>query len=307
MPLPNFLIFGVQKAGTTSIYDYLAQHPQVFTSDRKETEFLGRQLTDGVPTNGEHLNRESTPGGRKQILTLDDYAQLFEGVTDEIAIGEASPNYLFLHEQAVPNIQTYVPDAKLIAILRNPIERAYSDYLMHIRQVVGNQKTLEEQVRNSPTTSYTLLKGLYYKGTKHFLDTFGPDQVKIFLYDDLRKDANQLMRNVYRFLGVNPDYSADTQRRYQTAQVPKNQAINKLLRTENPLRSVARTVLRTVVPEETRQKLRSRLIAANSSGKDSVPLSAETRQLLCDYYREDVAQLQDLIGRDLSHWCKARP
>lgn len=306
MPLPNFLIFGVQKAGTTSIYNYLEQHPQVYTSPRKETEFLGRQLVDGIATGEGQALPTATRGGRKPILTLADYEDLFAGATDEVAIGEASPNYLFLHERAVPNIQKYVPDAKLIAILRDPVDRAYSDYLMSLRQVVGNLKPLAEQVKTSGQSSYTLRKGLYYEGTKHFLDTFGPQQVKIFLYDDLRRDARKLMSEIYEFIGVDSSFTPDTSRRQQTAQVPKNQAVNKLLRTQNPLRSAIATVLKTVVSEKTRQKLRSRLIAANSQGKEGLPLSPADRQLLQDYYREDILRLQALINRDLSAWLAKR-
>ena len=266
-------------------------------SPRKETEFLGRDTTQPVDT-GTLL----TPGGRKQIVTIADYQALFEGVTSAIAIGEASPNYLFLHERAVPAIQKYVPDAKLIAILRNPVERAYSDYLMHVREVVGNQKPLAEQVRLSADSSYTLLKGLYSAGIEHFLDTFGPQQVKIYLYEDLRQDAVALMADLYRFIGVDDGFVADTQQRQQQASVPKNQSINQLLRTDNPVRSAVGTLLRTVMPEETRQLLRSRLIAANSAGKEALPLSEPDRQMLKAYYREDILKLQALINRDLSAW-----
>lgn len=298
MVLPNFLIFGVQKAGTTSIYSYLKQHPQVFMSPRKETDFFCRDLSVPIPADESRLTR----GGRQRILTIEDYEALFARATDEVAIGEASPNYLFAHENAASGIKKYVPDAKLIAILRNPVERAYSDYLMHVRQVVGNRKPLALQVKESAQSSHTLLKGRYYEGVKHFLETFGAEQVKIFLYDELRQDSVGLMRQIYEFIGVDPSFEADTGKKQQTAQVPKNQSIHQLLQTNNPVRSLAGSILRKVMPEEKRQKLRSRLIAANSAGKEELPLSAEDRQLLEVYYREDVRQLQDLIDRDLSGW-----
>lgn len=303
MTLPNFLIFGVQKAGTTSVYDYLRQHPQVYVSLVKETEFMAREAVAETVARAD-AEPLLTPGGRRQILTLQDYEALFDGVTDEIAIGEASPNYLFAHQRAVPNIQKYVPTAKLIAILRNPVERAYSDYLMHIRELVGNRKPLAEQVKTSANSSHTLLKGFYYEGTQHFLEAFGSDQVKIFLYDDLRQDADGLMREIYRFIGVDSQFQADTGRRQQAAEVPKNQTVNQLLRTRNPLRSAVGAMLRVAVPEAQRQKLRSRLIAANSQGKEALPLSLEDRKILEGYYREDILRLQDLIGRDLSAWFK---
>ncbi len=298
MVLPNFLIFGVQKSGTTSIYTYLREHPQVYMSPLKETEFLG-----GEP-DARNANGSPQPNRRKKIRTIQDYRALFDGVTDEVAIGEASPNYLFMHERAVPNIQTYVPDAKLMAFLRNPVERAYSNYLMNIRDLVGNRKPLAEQVKYSGESSYTLLKGRYYEGIKHFLEVFGPEQVKVFLYDDLQQDSDALMREVYTFLGVDSSFKASTHRRQQRAEVPKNQTINQLLRTRNPLRSAARAALKGVLPEAQRQKLRSRLIAANAQGKESLPLLEEDRRLLANYYRDDILRLQDLLERDLSSWLK---
>ena len=298
MVLPNFLIFGVQKAGTTSIYTYLREHPQVYMSPLKEPEFLGcepaARNADGSPQ----------PNRRKKIQTIQDYQALFDGVTDEIAIGEASPNYLFMHEQAVPRIQTHVPDAKLMAVLRDPVERAYSNYLMNIRDLVGNRKPLADQVKHNAETSYTLLKGRYYEGIKHFLEAFEPEQVKIFLYKELQQDSDALMREVYTFIGVDSSFKANTNRRQQQAEVPKNQAINQLLRTRNPLRATARAALKVVLPEAQRQKLRSRLIAANSQSKEALPLLDEDRQLLENYYRDDILRLQDLLERDLSLWFK---
>ncbi len=304
MTLPNFLIVGVQKAGTTSLYNYLREHPQVYMSPVKETEFLSYK----PPLDSESASLSATDlltrGGRKRILTIEAYRELFDGVQDEIAIGEASPNYLFLHEQSVPMIKKYVPDAKLIVVLRNPVERAYSDYLMNVRELVGNRKPLAEQVVSSAQSSYTLLKGRYYAGIKHFLEAFAPEQIQILMHSDLTKDSDRFMSQLYDFIGVDSSFKANTQKRQQTAQVPKNQNINKLLRTRNPLRSAAGAVLRAVMPEAQRQKLRSRLIAANSQGKEGLPLTDEDRRLLENYYREDILRLQDLIDTDLSAWFK---
>ena len=306
MTLPSFLIFGVQKSGTTSIYSYLQQHPQICMSPVKETDFFCRESARKPELLTAEEKSKLTRGGRQRILTIEQYEALFNRAGDAIALGEASPNYLFNHQQAVPNIQTHVPNAKLIAILRNPVERAYSDYLMSVRDVVGNLKPLVKQVETSAETSHTLLKGRYYEGTKHFLDTFGPEQVKIFLFDDLRKDSVGLMRDFYDFIGVDNRFQVNTQQKKQKAEVPKNQVVNQLLRTKNPLRAIVAGALRSAMSEEKRQKLRSRLISVNAQGKAGLPLSNEDRLLLEDYYREDILKLQDLLDRDLSGWFKAQ-
>ncbi|MGP1387943.1 MAG: sulfotransferase family protein [Thainema sp.] len=294
--LPNFIVFGVQKAGTTSIYNYLKQHPEIYMSPVKETNFFERDWATAPP--------ETLAKKRNGIYTLEQYQQLFAGVTDELAIGEVSPNYLFHHDVAVPLIQQYVPQAKLITVLRNPVDRAYSDYLMHIRDAIDSdaEMSLAEQVRQRPDSSFTLLKGRYYQPLKQFVEAFGANQIQICLYDDLSRNAVQTMQTMYRFLGVDDQFEPDTQQRSQVAKVPKNKTVNSLMRTQNPIRSTAATALKLMMPEAARKQLRDRILALNSTDKSKMPLKAADRALLQDYYRDDILQLQDLINRDLSAW-----
>lgn len=291
---PTFLIMGVQKAGTTSIYMYLKQHPQVYMSPVKETNFFERDWAQ-APAD---VQRRKKNG----IITWDDYQQLFDGATDtHRAIGEASPNYMFHHQFAAEQIQTRLPDTKLIAILRNPVQRAFSDYLMHMRDAVGKQTPLAEQVRSRGSSSHVLLKGKYYESLKHFMDVFGRSRVDVFFYDDLQKDAQRFMRTMYQSIGVDADFVANTAKKAQTAKVPKNQTVNRLLKTQNPIRTVATGVMK-VVPAQLRHQLRDRLINLNSQGKDQAKFTEEDTILLQQYYREDILQLQDLLQRDLSAW-----
>ena len=294
MKLPNFIIIGVQKAGTTSIYNYLKQHPQVYMSSVKETNFFERDWQDVRSQKGER------PRGR--IDTFEKYTQLFNGVTHEIAIGEASPNYLFHHQESAPRIKKYLPQVKLIAILRNPVERAYSDYLMHMRDAIGKPRSLAEQVKSSPESSFTLLKGRYHNQLKHYFDEFGPDTVKVYLYHELCENAVKLMQDMYCFIGVDGTFSPNTATKAQVAKIPKNKMLNTLIKTKNPVRSFAASALRLFFPEAVRRKLRSGIIEINLQDKESAPLSSSDRQLLLDYYHEDILKLQDLLQRDLSVW-----
>ncbi|MGB3190730.1 MAG: hypothetical protein WBB43_15065 [Limnoraphis sp.] len=113
-----------------------------------------------------------------------------------------------------------------------------------------------------------------------------------------------MMKDIYNFIGVSTDFEPDTSQKYQTASIPKNSFINRLLRKQNPLKTVFRSTVGTLLPEEKRQKIRSWLISKNSQSKESVSLSPEDRQVLLDFYREDVLKLQDYINRDLSAWLK---
>ncbi|MEQ8754558.1 MAG: sulfotransferase [Coleofasciculus sp. G1-WW12-02] len=292
MNLPTFLIIGVQKAGTTSIYNYLNQHPQIYMSPVKETNFLEKNW-------GEIEDQR-----KAKIDTFEKYCQLFTGVKDEIAIGEASPNYLFHYESSSERIKRYVPNAKLIAVLRNPVDRAYSDYLMHIRDAIGKGKrtSLSEQIKYKADKSFIILKGFYYKHLQYFYEEFGREQIQVYLYDNLSKEPIKFMQKMYRFVGVDDTFLPDVSKKAQVAKVPKNTAVNNLLRQQNPLRTIVSSGLRLIFPLEVRQNLRSRLIQMNSQDKKAAPLSPEDRQQLIELYREDILKLQDLIQRDLSAW-----
>jgi hypothetical protein len=297
MRLPTFIIVGVQKAGTTSIYDYLQQHPQVYMSPVKEPNFLERDWP--------RLLAEGAIASRpNRIDTFEKYAALFEGVTDEIAIGEASVNCLFHYDQSIHLIKKYVPDVQIIVVLRHPAERAYSDYLMHIRDCVPGegQQSLGEIIATRAQTAYMIRKGFYTEGIQAFQAAFGADRVKVMLHDDLKASAADFMRDFYGFIGVDDHFETDVSRRAQTAEVPKNKSVNALLRSQNPFRTAVASTLRLFVPPEVRQQLRDRLIRLNSAQTSTDPFLPEDRAHLIALYRDDVLKLQDLLQRDLSTW-----
>ena len=307
MPLPNFLIIGVQKAGTSSIYEYLKQHPDVYMSPLKETNFLSRDWSLEDPAKHQKRNEERRAYGRRECIdSIDKYQDLFDGVTTEAAIGEASPNYLFRSEKAIAQIQKYVPDAKLIAILRNPVERAYSDYLMHVREEIQGEPLSQQIARYHQHQSFTILKGFYGQQLALYWQRFDPQRIKVYLYDDLCANPVGMMQDMYDFIGVDASFQVDVSQRKQVAQVPKNRWFNQLLRTRNPVRATAAAALKQVLPKETRQQLRSNLLNWNAQEKKQVSLLSQSdRQQLLEIYRDDIQQLQDLLKRDLSHWLTA--
>lgn len=294
--LPNFIIVGVQKSGTTSIYSYLDQHPQIYLSPVKEPHFLERDW--------ENYYLQGKARNPKRIDTFEKYEALFEGVTNEIAIGEASLNCLFHHDESIPQILKYVPETQIIIILRNPAERAYSDYLMHMRDAINSDGTVPFSyiIKERFDRSYITQKGFYSDGVKHFRDVFGTERVHIFLYDDLRKDTGKFLKDIYRAIKVDTEFEADFSKRAQTAQVPKNKTVNRILNTKNPIRSTVASGLRRVMPLNIRQQIRSSIVSLNSSDKSAAPFSPDDRSALVQLYREDILRLQDLLQRDLSNW-----
>ncbi|MEM9214568.1 MAG: sulfotransferase [Cyanobacteria bacterium P01_F01_bin.150] len=306
MTLPNFLIIGVQKAGTSSIYEYLKQHPDVYMSPLKETNFLSRDWSLEEPDKQKQRNERLRNQGRRECIdSIEKYRELFDGVTTETAIGEASPNYLF-RPQAIAQIKKYVPEAKLIAILRNPVERAYSDYLMHMREEIQGKPLSEQIACYHQHQSFTILKGFYSQQLRLYWQQFDSRKIKVYLYDDLCADPIRMIQDMYDFIGVDSSFQVDISQRKQVAKVPKNRWFNQLLRTQNPIRTTAAAALKQLLPEITRQQIRTQLINWNSQDKRQVSLlTTGDRQQLLEIYRNDIQELQDLINRDLSQWLTA--
>ena len=295
MVLPNFLIIGAAKAGTTSLYYYLRQHPQIFMSSWKEPKFFsleGEELNFGGPTQTINVN---------SINNLDDYLKLFEKVTDETAIGEASPVYLYC-PKAPAKIKQYIPDAKLIVVLRHPAERAFSSFAHLIRAGYENL-SFEEALKQEPQRIaekwaplwYYQGKGFYAEQLQRYFELFEPEQIKIYLYDELVKDSVALVQDAYRFLGVDDSFVPDLTR-MNVSGVPKNRLLHNLLTRDNQLKTLAKAV----IPKSFRKGL-SRNIKNKNLGAKPV-MSTETRNQLTEFYRDDIVQLQQLINRDLSHW-----
>lgn len=294
MTRPNFFVIGAQKAGTTSLYYYLRQHPEVFMSPVKEPHFFVAYGAKKGKFSGP--SRNLTP----RITTLERYEALFGGATDEKAIGEASPTYLYVPEVA-GRIKRYAPEAKLAAVLRNPAERAYSAYLHTVRsgrEPLSFAEALaeeEQRVREGWHHIYHYRnRGFYHGQVKRYFDLFGPGQVRVHLYEDLSEDPVGVSRDLFRFLGVNDAFEPDVSIRYNPSGVPKNPAVTALIKRTR----AAVPLIKHVLPFEARQRIKGRIFA------EPPPLPPELRRDLADSYREDVKQLQALLGRDLSGWLK---
>lgn len=301
MMLPNFLIIGAAKSGTTALYHYLRQHPQVYMSPQKETNFFafeGQKARFNGPGDEDTSNAV--------ITTLDAYEEQFADVSDEVAVGEASPWYLY-SERAAENIHRRVPDAKLIAVLRNPVDRAFSSYLhvvRHDRENLSFEEGLlaeEERIaRGWELVWHYRRAGLYAEQIERFLRLFDREQMRFYLYDDLKKDSDAFLVQVYEFLGVDPSFVADTSLRPNATGVPKNRLVQRLMFQPNPLKTVARAVL----PDQIRYDLSQRL------GQLSVvkpTLGDDTRRKLLREFKDDILALQDVTGLDLSVWTNGGP
>lgn len=279
MILPTFLICGAPKAGTTALYHHFAAHPDVLMSRVKETDFFQHNYSKG----------------------LSWYASHFKHWSGERAIGEASPGNL-IHNEAPERIARDLPDVKLIFILRNPIERAHSQYWYGIQRGVEDPSiTFSELIRDSHSLwgRRVLDLGLYYEQLLRYDKRFGPDQIKIVLYDEFRHDTSTVMNDLFEFVGVAP-FRDSAQRRVNETVYPRNpQLYAALYRIWSPLKNrlgSERLEKMAVV----RSGIRNLFFRRGKNRRTEI--SDEDRRLLQSYYSESNEKLAAYLGRDLSHW-----
>lgn len=310
--MPNFFVIGAQKAGTTSLYHYLNQHHEIYMSPAKEPLFFSHSIDPSGNARRHRFKRPLFPRNPR-FANIEEYQRLYEGVGGEKAIGEASTLYIYAAGTA-ERIKRYAPDAKIVAILRNPADRAYSAFLYALR--IGVEpfsdfaRALRAEQRRVDTNWHYVYRyydrGLYYKQIKAYYDVFGPESVGIWIYEDLKKDPRNVSKSVFRFLGVDDSFVPDTSLRHNPASIPKNSLSRAVIRVMN----VAFPIAKKVVPStsvrvrdqwdyKVRQVINERILVEKLPPFDPV-----LRAGLIERYKEDILKLQALTALDLSDWLR---
>ncbi len=296
--LPNFLIVGAAKSGTSSLHNYLNQHPEIFLPSFnemgmkvKEPRFLIKDLVQHRLNSG--------------IWEFKQYQDLFANTKKYKAIGEATVLYLYYYQHAIQKIKYYLSsDVKIIIMLRNPIDRAYSAYLYASRTFQEN-KTFEEALTYSieryneddtlsPMILYKEL-GMYYKMVKAYIDNF--KDVHIILYDDFISQTEIEVQRVFEFLNVSIVNSIDTSKVINAGGKQWNSRMMKdLLMKEGLLKSFSRAVM----PKYIRANIKRFL--TNVFTSRAYAITDSTRKRLLNLYKKDIQLLETLINKDLSKW-----
>ena len=274
--LPNFLIIGAPRAGTSSLYEYLKQHPEVFMSPTKELFFFDD------PSKSVWTPRE-----------LAAYEQHFAGVSTETAIGEATPTYLY-SSKAATEICEVIPDVRILVLLRQPADRAFSAYVHGLRS--GDELRRIEHAFDADALH--VRGGFYYPFLRRYFELLAPERIHVVLLDDLTSDPAAVCASVFGFLGVDPAYRPDElQQHSRSRPVQRFPIIARILRKSAPRRR-----LYSAVPLALRDRVKARLLTPPPQ------FPPELRERLTEMYRHDIQRTSDLIGRDLSHWLEqARP
>lgn len=280
---PNFFIVGAPKAGTTSLHAYLQAIPGIYMSRIKEPNYFSRIVVpDDHPV--------------RPIRDTQKYLQLFAGATTEKIVGEASPSYL-VDPEAARLIHQVAPDARILASLRDPVERAYSHYLMMRNNGTARLPFLGEIRRgleNGDNRSLVLLRpdvGLYHTQVMRYFGTFGKDQVQVILFEELTSDVKATLRQVLQSLGLDQSVEQVGTSAYRLF----GEARGPLVRYLFGNRTVAR-LAETLVSPRLRKLVREKLLVKDVAKPVMDP---DARKFLTDYYREDVLKLTQLLGRPL--------
>lgn len=298
---PNFFIVGAAKCGTTSLYYHLMKHPEVFFCEViKEPYYFSTKYAQ-IPHHGKE--DEINDKKRTRLKTFDHYLELFKNATDEKIIGEASTDYLYFY-QVADDIKAMNPDAKIVISLRNPIDRAFSAYYHQVskdRETLSFENALKaEEGRIKDNYSFIWRYkdvGLYSKRVKHFLDVFGPENVKIILFDDIKNDITAVVHDILEFLKLDTNLKVNASEKHRATGVYRFKKFNDLMFKQ----SLVRKILQKLLSQKARNRL---LLKLTNMNLKKPQMKDETRKYLIDYFKADILETEKIIGRDLKHWLK---
>lgn len=291
---PNFLIIGANKGGTSSFYVYLSQHPEIFMSEIKEPMFFVHYKNER-PRNEKVESKEPEWNKWKPINDLEEYKKMFIVPPGTKAAGEASTAYL-ANPECAKKIFEFNQKIKIIAILRNPVSRAFSNYLMYVQ--IGHESKKFTTVMNEelegrrgylPQGRHYLKLGYYADSLAEYYKTFGKENVKIYLMEELKEKPEWLFRDAFEFLGVDPGFRPDISRKHNVNEkVMHTNAIKRLL-----VRAAKSKKYSKFVPAFIKESVNREL-----------KLDEKCREVLRKLYREDILKVQALTEKDLSAWLK---
>ncbi len=291
-PRPNFFIVGAPRCGTTAMYEYLRQHPDVYMPYRKEPVYFGSDLTKRQPP-----------------MTEAEYLALFRPGAGRRRLGEATVWYLY-SQTAPAEIQAFSPDPRIIIMLRNPVDMMYSlhsqlffsanEDIADFAEAIAAEEDRRQGRRMPPRARRP--EGLQYRAcgryaghVRRYLEAFGPDAVRVIIYDDFSADPAASYRGTLEFLGVDPTFQPDLSI-VNRSKAPRSRWLQQLTYAPWFMRTTAR------LPKAANHAIRRSLKRLNFKEQPRTVLDPALRAALTLEMAPDVVELGQLVGRDLSHW-----
>jgi len=282
----DFIGIGTSKAGTTWVSEMLDAHPEICMSEPKEVNFFNEQ--DNYYTNIHNPNYDKDFSWYKKHFLHWRTGQI---------IGEFTPKYL-PDMKAPLRIKNAFPDVKLIVCLRNPVERAFSQYNFIKYFKKKEIRSFEEVIRKEPQY---IEKGLYCKHLNRYFQYFNKHQFHIIWFEDIKNHPDEVLKSLFRFLGtdetfkpLNAHKKINAARQSRFHQIPQLMDKFTNVLTHNKLsfiiKAIKKTGVHTVVKKANVQKI------------TYLPMPAEARHFLRQQFAEDIAGLEKLLNKNLSHW-----
>ena len=285
----DFFIVGAPKAGTTSLYHYLNEHSEIEMSSQKEPDFFSDQS----------LQKQKLYYDKNRIDTLEKYNSLFER-EDVILRGDSSVSYLF-YEDVPHKIITYNPDAKIIIMLRNPIDRAFSHYLMDYSLGLISESfetIIQKQSKHKNANLFYqqyIQVSEYSKQIKRYLEVFSKENIHFIDYEDFKNDSSDVVNSVFLFLGVNDDFQPYLKKKYNTYTAPKNSLIRYVYSFV-----ACRKMVANILSKNLTKTIRNLLFRSDKKPQ----LTELTRNFLIKHFESDVRELSELLNKDFTKWIR---
>ena len=297
--LPNFVVLGTAKAATSSLYVYLKQHPDIYLSPIPELNFFaheGRDLDFRGPGDLKYIWHDSL------VASYDDYCQQFAGASGQTAIGEVSTHNLY-SAQAPGLIKRYIPDVKMIAILRHPAERAFSAFAHMVRDAREETEDFRAALGREPARIrdnweplwHYKSMGFYGAQLSRYFELFDRDQIRVYIYDDFVARPLNIVQDIFAFIGVDAGFVPDMSEKYNVSTMPRSRELQDMMMGK----SCVRSALRSLVPPGARSRIRDFILRQNTR---RLRLASDARRELMNDYRDDIGLLGNLVRRDLSYW-----
>lgn len=290
--LPNFLIVGAMKAGTTSMYEILRQHSQIAMSSIKEVHFF--DIEDNYK------------------LGLPFYQTFFKKSNNTLAVGEATPIYIFMPEVPSRIIKLLGDQTKIIILLRNPADRAISHYKMNVQRriaqdplLVSLKKNLRRINNNQPSGQEEnfIERGLYYSQLKRYFDLFPAENIKVILFEkEFLKQRRKTINDLFDFLNV-PRENVSVNVQLMQTTVPIVNGLDKILNTAHPINQFAKKIIPSKHVRNAIKQISNKL---NNKKVTKIDNADEIKKwLIKDVFYEDIKKTEELLDLDLSDWYKS--
>lgn len=307
--LPDFFLIGAGKSGTTSLAKYLSEHPEIYIPKEKELHFF--LFAENPP-----FYYKNHILGPVLITDFSKYLSFFNLDCEEndLKIGDCSVTYMYsrAYRRVIKNIKKYYPqekwkNLKFIVILRDPVERAFSQYITRLFDKENKpflEACFEWQKREKEgwSIAYDYLGfSFYYEPLKGYINAFGKENVKIYLYEDLKERPVWLVKEIFSFLNVNIKFLPQSLgKAYNISGVPK-EGVYKIIYNLGIYYNPFKFFIKQFFPENFKIKIR-KIVRKIFYYKPQLPI--EARKKLIGIFKDDILKLQELINRDLTHWLK---